>query len=447
MTFWLAAGLLALAVTALLVAAALQRSTAIDAGPASREVHANQLREIERDTRRGILTPEDAGRMRAEVARRLIEAARPGAAPAPATRGPGGVAAVLAGVVVLGGAAFIYADLGAPGYPDLPMSMRLAEAQALRDARPAQAVAEAGVPPAPPPPVDADLLTLIDQLRAAVAKRPDDLQGQTLLVQNEARLGNHAAAARAQATVIRIKGQTVAAEDHILLARMMIAAAGGAISPEAEAALRAALAVSPDSDEALFLIGLSDLRSGRPDLGFAAWQRLIRTAAPGSAWRAEAASRIGDVAAAAGVEYALPDGLSGPTGAQVDAAAAMSPEARGAMVRDMVEGLAARLASDGGTAAEWARLVTALGQLGEGPRAQSTRAFARNLLALLPLPLCFWDERLSTVAAERALLEADTSRKRRREVIDAVAAGYILQGALDRLAYLTRDRYRTGDGV
>lgn len=74
----------------------------------------------------------------------------------------------------------------------------------------------------------------------------------------------------------------------------------------------------------------------------------------------------------------------------------------------------------------------------EGPRAQSTRAFARNLLALLPLPLCFWDERLSTVAAERALLEADTSRKRRREVIDAVAAGYILQGALDRLAYMAR---------
>jgi putative Holliday junction resolvase len=75
----------------------------------------------------------------------------------------------------------------------------------------------------------------------------------------------------------------------------------------------------------------------------------------------------------------------------------------------------------------------------EGPRAQSTRAFARNLGLLSPLPVCYWDERLSTVAAERALLEADTSRKRRREVIDAVAAGYILQGALDRLAYLARD--------
>ncbi|GFE52068.1 putative pre-16S rRNA nuclease [Roseobacter cerasinus] len=74
----------------------------------------------------------------------------------------------------------------------------------------------------------------------------------------------------------------------------------------------------------------------------------------------------------------------------------------------------------------------------EGPRCQSTRAFARNLIqtAGLGLPITFWDERLSTVAAERALLEADTSRKRRAEVIDHVAAGYILQGALDRLRVL-----------
>jgi len=76
----------------------------------------------------------------------------------------------------------------------------------------------------------------------------------------------------------------------------------------------------------------------------------------------------------------------------------------------------------------------------EGPRAQATRAFARNLSRLTVLPIGFWDERLSTVAAERALLEADTSRKRRSEVIDHVAAGYILQGALDRLGYLMREQ-------
>ncbi|WP_111735070.1 Holliday junction resolvase RuvX [Roseovarius amoyensis] len=72
----------------------------------------------------------------------------------------------------------------------------------------------------------------------------------------------------------------------------------------------------------------------------------------------------------------------------------------------------------------------------EGPRCQSVRAFARNLAKLTELPIGFWDERLSTVAAERALLEADLTRKRRKEVIDAVAAAYILQGALDRLQHL-----------
>jgi len=72
----------------------------------------------------------------------------------------------------------------------------------------------------------------------------------------------------------------------------------------------------------------------------------------------------------------------------------------------------------------------------EGPRCQSTRAFARNLTRLTDLPIGYWDERLSTVAAERALLEADTSRKRRAEVIDHVAAGYILQGALDRARHI-----------
>jgi len=72
----------------------------------------------------------------------------------------------------------------------------------------------------------------------------------------------------------------------------------------------------------------------------------------------------------------------------------------------------------------------------EGPRCQSTRAFARNLSRLTPLPIGFWDERLSTVAVERTLIEADQSRKRRAEVVDKMAAAFILQGALDRLGRL-----------
>ena len=69
----------------------------------------------------------------------------------------------------------------------------------------------------------------------------------------------------------------------------------------------------------------------------------------------------------------------------------------------------------------------------EGPRAQSTRAFARNLRRILPLPIAFWDERLSTAAVTRSLIEQDASRARRGEVVDRMAAAYILDGALKRL--------------
>jgi putative Holliday junction resolvase len=74
----------------------------------------------------------------------------------------------------------------------------------------------------------------------------------------------------------------------------------------------------------------------------------------------------------------------------------------------------------------------------EGPRAQSTRAFARNFARLTNLPIALWDERLSTTAVERGLIEADMSRARRAEVIDQHAAMFILQGALDRLVNLKR---------
>lgn len=70
----------------------------------------------------------------------------------------------------------------------------------------------------------------------------------------------------------------------------------------------------------------------------------------------------------------------------------------------------------------------------EGPRAQATRAFVRNFAAISPTPLAFWDERFSTAAVERSLIANDVSRARRAKVIDKMAAAYILQGALDRVA-------------
>jgi putative Holliday junction resolvase len=75
----------------------------------------------------------------------------------------------------------------------------------------------------------------------------------------------------------------------------------------------------------------------------------------------------------------------------------------------------------------------------EGPRVQATRAFVSNMAKLTEVPFAFWDERLSTVAAERALIGMDVSRKKRKERIDSAAAAFILQGALDRLSSLRRE--------
>ncbi len=72
----------------------------------------------------------------------------------------------------------------------------------------------------------------------------------------------------------------------------------------------------------------------------------------------------------------------------------------------------------------------------EGPRAQATRAFARNLSQKTELPITYWDERLSTAAVTRTLLEADSSRAKRADVVDKMAAAFILQGFLDRLGFM-----------
>ncbi|MCC2651656.1 MAG: Holliday junction helicase RuvA [Microvirga sp.] len=75
----------------------------------------------------------------------------------------------------------------------------------------------------------------------------------------------------------------------------------------------------------------------------------------------------------------------------------------------------------------------------EGPRSQATRAFVRNLKPLLPLPILFWDERMSTMVVTRTLLDADASRAKRADAVDKMAAAYILQGALDRYERIAAD--------
>lgn len=391
MLFWtLSLGLAAL-VAAALLRALLRGGTGRSEAEADLQVYRDQLREVERDLARGVIGAAEAERARIEISRRLLEADRAAGSAGVARRGPPVVPVIVIAAAVAGAVA-LYRVTGAPGYPDLPIAERIARAEALHSSRPSQAAAEAeaDLPGRPAP--DAQYLDLVKRLRAAVAERPGDVTGQRLLARNEAALGNFAAAIAAQQQVIDLSGAAATAEDHAALADTMILATGGYVSPEAEAALARALEIDPANGTARFYMGLMRAQTGRPDEAFRLWRGLLEAGPADAPWMPVIRDRIGLLAQAAGVNYtppppppvapAAPAGAApGPDAADMEAAAAMTPEERREMVRGMVDSLSARLENEGGAPEDWARLVSSLGVLGETERAGAAYARARDAFA------------------------------------------------------------------
>jgi cytochrome c-type biogenesis protein CcmH len=322
--------------------------------------------------------------MEVEVSRRLLAADRAGGQVA--VPGPGqGILLGLIGVVLVGSFA-LYDRLGAPGYPDMGLAERIAMADQARLNRPDQAAAEAALGPATDAVIEPELKDLMEKLRAAVKANPDDLQGQAYLAQYEAEIGNYRAAAVAQGHVVRLKGNTAGVQDQMVLADLLIRAAEGYISPEAEAALTAVLTADPENGLARYYSGLLLAQTGRPDLGFELWRRLVETSDPDAAWMPPLQAGIAGLAELAGVNYDAP-AATGPDQSAVDAAAGMSDADRQAMIGGMVEQLAERLATEGGTGAEWARLITSLGVLGQTDRARAIWSEAQTVFAASPADL------------------------------------------------------------
>ena len=352
-------------------------------------IYADQLREVESELQRGLVSEEEAERLRTEVARRLLEADRFERNAAKETPRPMRFVGLLLVPSTVAVAALVYAVAGAPGLPDMPLAQRHAEAAQIRAERPRQAQLEAEweVDPMRPDPaeVNPELLALIERLREALEDRPQDLQGHQLLARNEAQIGNHAAAAAAQARVIEIRGDEATIADHLLLAEAMIFAAGGVVSPEAERVLDFILRRDPANQSARYYTGLMFAQTGRPDLAFRIWRVLLEDSDPGAPWVPHLRGVLEDLAAISGVRYTLPPieamGSRGPSREDMETAMQMAPEDREAMIGGMVEGLAARLANQGGTAAEWARLIASLGVIGQEERARDIWSEARMVFA------------------------------------------------------------------
>jgi cytochrome c-type biogenesis protein CcmH len=287
----------------------------------------------------------------------------------------------MAGIALLGAPALafvIYASLGAPELPDQPLAGRAAApAQA---ERPSQAEAEAAFSrEAANPPVAAekDYADLVAQLEGVLAQRPDDIEGRRLLANAYMRLGRHAEAWRAFETVIALLGNAADPDLYGAQTEAMVMATGGYISPEAEQLLAEAVRRSPSSPLVRYYSGLLLAQRGQIPDAIAVWPKLRAEAPQDAPWANFLDGMLAEARAALpGAAQPAP----GPGAAEIEAAGAMTPEERQAMIAGMVARLEDRLTTDGGTVEEWLRLINAYVQLGKPDEAR--RAYALGAAAL-----------------------------------------------------------------
>lgn len=378
-SFWIISGALALLAATWPALSLIRARRDNDPAEASDlQVYRDQLREIDRDVARGVMLTDDADPLRAEVSRRILTAdtaLRADVAVADAPRAAGRITTGLIIVIVVGGGLGLYANLGAPGYGDLALRDRIAAAETRRDDRPSQAEAEAQAPAVPPVTgAPREYMELVQRLRSTVAERPGDLQGHMLLARSEAALGNFVEAYKSQEQIITLKGDAATAQDYADLADMVVLAAGGYVSPEAERVLEITLSMDPLNGVARYYGGLMLAQNDRPDIAFRMWDDLLRTSTADDAWVPPIVEQIQGLAMRAGVAgYEVPQvggaPLRGPSAADIDAAQDMTPEERMDMIRGMVEQSSDRLATQGGPPEEWARLIVGYSVLGNAEQA------------------------------------------------------------------------------
>ncbi len=387
MDFWLISVAIAGLVAVSLAWAALARRDGSAGAGTDVQVYRDQLSDVDRDFTRGVLNKDEAGRLRLEVSRRLLEADLINQNKQSQNAAPSPILALILVLAVSGGAFGLYLQLGSIGTRDLPLQTRIAMAEDTRLNRITQSEAESRLPPPDTNVADPAHLDLMQKLRTALETRPDDLQGHILLAGNEAGLGNFGAAHKAQRRVLDLKGDDAVANDFANYADLLALAANGYISPQAESAILQTLTMDPNNGSGRYYLGLMQAQIGRPDLALSIWSKLLQDSLPNAPWVPPIRAQIEFTAAEAGVRYELAPLAPGPDAEAVSAAQDMSAQDRDAMIRGMVEQLSARLADEGGSAQEWARLIGALGVLGDTERARAIWGEAQNVFAAAPQDL------------------------------------------------------------
>ena len=342
-------------------------------------IYKDQIVEVDRDLVRGLINKEEAKSAHNEVARRLLAADKRAAIEQGATAASHKMNWIALVIVCLAliGSVWLYTEIGVPGMRDLPLANRLAAQKAIRDARPDQLTAEANAP-ALDSKADPGFENLIVQLRKAVARNPKDTTGLRLLVTNEARLGNMIAARMAQEQLMAVLGDTAKHSDFTDTGEIMILAAGGYVSPQAEAELIRALNQNPADPRARYYSGLVLAQTGRPEMTYRMWSTLLEEGPEDAPWIPLIQSQIVQVARAAGIRLS-PKTLINPSIEYLRNTTELSTENDAGMIRGMVASLSNRLATEGGTPTEWAKLIRSYGVLGERSSANTVWHDAKEI--------------------------------------------------------------------
>lgn len=349
MMFWIAAaGLTGLTCLALLAALGRPRADSGEDHSHDRRFYEAQIAEIARQKGLGLMGEAEADAARTEAARRLLAANE--AVLAPAAEGQGRRIAAVAVMAIIPLVALpTYIARGAPDMPGFALASR--------------------EKPAPAPGAQVDLAAAIQQIESHLQKNPDDGRGHEVIAPVYLRTGRVADAVRAYQTALRLLGPT--AERHASLGEAMVFAAEGVVTAEAKAAFRAALEIDRSHVKSRFFIALSAEQDGDREKAVELLQSLSADLPDG-----ELKNEIGRQLATRGVV---------PKGGETIAALPQAEQQRA--IRTMVEGLAQRLAANGGPAADWARLIRALTVLGERERAGAILAEARQKFATSPVEL------------------------------------------------------------
>lgn len=302
-------------------------------------VYRDQLEELERESVEGRLGEGEAATLRAEIGRRLLRADRDEGEPGISISARG--QALLAICVVLGVSlmgAGLYAMLGSPAVPGAPFAGRFDDPDKLSDI-----------------PVE----ILVDVMADRLEGRPDDVDGWGLLGQVSAQIGRFDLAARAFENLVRLRPGD--AEVYVQLGQARMGLARGSVGEDARLAFERALVLDPAHPAPQYYLGLADFQAGRNQAAYDRWTALAAQSPDDAPWRDALNAGLERSAQALG----LAPIQNGPSAADIEAAGAMSGEDRNAMIRSMVERLAARLEAVPDDLAGWQRLAQAYGVLEE----------------------------------------------------------------------------------